>query len=100
MERFERNGHVELALVGNPDDYDLVRRMQRITRDLGGALHWGQSNGMMTPRDVEAIGYGEDRRVAKLSAAARRGDVYQLLHEALWPDAVADSARGSDPASF
>jgi hypothetical protein len=58
MERFERNGHVEFSLVGNPDDYELVRRIQQMALDMGGTLHWGQSNGLMTFREVGAA-YGD-----------------------------------------
>jgi len=54
MERFDCNGLVELSLIGNPDDYAVVRRVEKLTLEMGGALHWGQSNGLMTFRDVEA----------------------------------------------
>jgi hypothetical protein len=52
MERFDRNGMVELSLFGNPDDYALMRRVEQLALEMGGALHWGQSNGLMTIADV------------------------------------------------
>jgi len=69
MQRFDRNGHVELSLMGNPDDYEVVRRVERIALENGGALHWGQSNGLMTFRDL-GVAYGTSN-ISKWLAAQR-----------------------------
>ena len=54
MQRFDRTGTVEVSLVGTQDMCAVVRLLEQITRDQGGALHWGQSNGQPTFLDLEA----------------------------------------------
>jgi FAD/FMN-containing dehydrogenase len=55
MQQFDRSAMVELSLVGTPDAYAIVRRIEELTRAEGGQLHWGQSNGLMTPSDLEFL---------------------------------------------
>jgi hypothetical protein len=57
IQRFNRNGHVELSLVGTDDNYAVIRRREQLTLDMGGVLHWGQSNGPVKRSALEA-GYG------------------------------------------
>jgi hypothetical protein len=79
MERFERSGMVELSLIGRPDGYGVVRLVEQLTRTQGGALHWGQSNGMVRFIDLEST-YG-NVRIDKWKAAQRvlGGDTFTNL---------------------
>jgi hypothetical protein len=70
MQRFDRNGFVEVSLLGRPDGYALVQLVEQIARHQGGALHWGQSNGMMDFLDLEAH-YGNPN-INKWKAAQQR----------------------------
>jgi FAD/FMN-containing dehydrogenase len=70
MQRFDRNGFVEVSLIGRPDGYALVQLVEQIARHQGGALHWGQSNGMMDFLDLEAH-YGNPN-INKWMAVQRR----------------------------
>jgi hypothetical protein len=79
MERFDRNGMVEVSLIGNPDDYGVVQRLEQITRNQGGALHWGQSNGFMTLTDLE-FAYGKARLdIWRAKQQALGGDTFTNL---------------------
>ncbi|HEX6187529.1 MAG TPA: hypothetical protein VFZ40_05585 [Pyrinomonadaceae bacterium] len=60
MQRFNPTGFVEVSLLGRPNGYELIRRTERLARDMGGALHWGQSCGMMGFIDLE-FNYGNNR---------------------------------------
>lgn len=60
MERFDPSGMVEVSLIGRPDGAGLVRLVEQLTRTEGGALHWGQSNGMLRLIDLEST-YGNAR---------------------------------------
>lgn len=60
MERFDPSGMVEVSLIGRPDGHGLVRLVEQLARNEGGALHWGQSNGMLRFIDLEST-YGNPR---------------------------------------
>lgn len=60
MQRFNVSGMVEVSLIGRPDGYGLIRLVEQLTLREGGALHWGQSNGMARFIDLEAV-YGNAR---------------------------------------
>jgi hypothetical protein len=79
MERFDLNGMVEVSLIGRPDGYATVRLVEQLTRNEGGALHWGQSNGMIRFIDLEST-YG-NVRLDKWKAAQRAlgGDTFTNL---------------------
>jgi hypothetical protein len=79
MERFQRNGTVELVLFGRPDGYAIVQEIERLALDAGGTLHWGQSNGMISFLDLEQ-GYG-NTRIDKWKDAQRKlgGDTFVNL---------------------
>jgi hypothetical protein len=53
MQQFEPTGFVEVSLIGTPDDYDVMQLVERLARERGGTLHWGQSNGLLQPTDLE-----------------------------------------------
>jgi hypothetical protein len=55
MQQFERTGTFEVSLIGTPDDYGIVRRIEQLTLegDWLGALHWGQSLGLMMSGNVQ-----------------------------------------------
>jgi hypothetical protein len=76
MERFDTSGMIEVVLIGRPDGHGLVRLVEQLTRNEGGALHWGQSNGMARFIDLESA-YGNDR-IDKWKAAQRAlgGDTF------------------------
>ncbi len=57
MQRFDRSGMVEVSLIGRPDGYRVVRLVEQLARNAGGALHWGQSNGALRFIDLESA-YG------------------------------------------
>ena len=54
MQRFDRTGFVEVSMLGRPHGYELMRRTERLARNMGAALHWGQSCGMMDFFDMDA----------------------------------------------
>ena len=49
----DSTGTVELSLLGNSDDFGLVREAESMALSMNGILHWGQSNGLMTANDVK-----------------------------------------------
>ena len=61
------------------DGYGIVRLVEQLTRNAGGALHWGQSNGMLRFIDLEST-YG-DPTIDKWKAAQRMlgGDTFTNL---------------------
>ncbi len=79
MQRFQPTGMVEVSLIGRPDGYGLVQFVEQIARNQGGALHWGQSNGMMSFLDLEFT-YGNSR-INKWKTAQRAlgGDTFTNL---------------------
>ena len=79
MERYDPSGMIEVSLFGRPDGYATIRLVEQLTRNEGGALHWGQSNGMVRFIDLEST-YGNDR-IDKWMAAQRflGGDTFTNL---------------------
>jgi hypothetical protein len=58
MARWDLTGYVEVALLGWPDAYSIVRKAQELALTMGGVLHWGQSNRLMERQHVESV-YGK-----------------------------------------
>jgi hypothetical protein len=79
QQRFDRSGMVEVSLLGRPDGYRIVRLVEQIARQQGGALHWGQSNGAMRFIDLEST-YGNSAiNVWKATQRALGGDTFTNL---------------------
>jgi hypothetical protein len=60
-------GMVEISLLGNSDDFGVIRQAEQLALSQGALLHWGQSNGLMTAFDVQE----RYPNVAKWMAAQR-----------------------------
>jgi hypothetical protein len=60
MQRFDRTGFVEIAMIRAPDGARLIRQVEDIARFQGGNLHWGQANGRMDFLQLEAT-FGNNR---------------------------------------
>jgi hypothetical protein len=76
MERFNTNGMIEVVLIGRPDGYGLVRLVEQLARNEGGALHWGQSNGMLRFIDLESAYGNESLDKWKATQRALGGDTF------------------------
>jgi hypothetical protein len=70
MQQFDRTGTVEAVLIGNPDDYDVIKELENVALETHGVLHWGQSNGLVPPQ------YAADRFGVKKATWSR---IQQLL---------------------
>jgi hypothetical protein len=54
MQQFERTGAVEVSLLGTADAFDLIKKVESMALAKGALLHWGQSNGLMTAKELDS----------------------------------------------
>jgi len=76
MQQFARTGTVEIVLIGNPDNYEIIRILERRALEMGGILHWGQSNGFADAAYM-ADRFGPNVATWKNVQAALGGDTFR-----------------------
>jgi len=54
MQRFDRMGAVEVAMLCTDTARDMNKQVESMALDQNALLHWGQTNGLMTANDVNS----------------------------------------------